>query len=133
LKNSSFKLIAKTFAGLEEVLASELKSLGAKDVQALKRAVSFSGDQSMLYRANLWSRAALSILRPMYEFRFETQQEFYDKMREFRWDEFFSVDKSFAISTVAIQSVFANTHFLALRSKDAIVDYFRDKNGKCTS
>ena len=119
-------MIAKTFAGLEEVLASELKSLGAKDVQALKRAVSFSGDMSMLYRINLWSRAALSILRPLYEFRFETQQEFYDKMREFRWDEFFSVDKSFAISTVAIQSVFANTHFLALRSKDAIVDYFRD-------
>ncbi len=119
-------MIAKTFSGLEEVLTAELKSLGAKDVQPLKRAASFTGDQTLLYKVNLWSRAALSILRPVYEFGFETQQEFYEKMREFKWDDFFNVEKSFAISTVAIQSVFTNTHFLAQRSKDAIVDYFRD-------
>ncbi len=120
-------MIAKTFAGLEEVLASELRSLGAHDVQPLKRAAAFTGDMAMLYKTNIWSRSALSILKPIHDFQFETQQEFYDKMREFSWDDYFSVDKKIAISTVAIQSVFTNTHFLALRSKDAIVDFFREK------
>ncbi|TVQ83705.1 MAG: class I SAM-dependent RNA methyltransferase [Bacteroidetes bacterium] len=120
-------MIAKTFSGLEEVLAAELTTLGAKDVQPLKRAASFTGDLPLLYKINLWSRSALSILKPMFEFSFQSQQEFYDIMHEYKWDEHFAVDKSIAISTVAIQSVFANTHFLAQRTKDAIADFYRDK------
>lgn len=120
-------MIAKTFSGLEEVLAAELTSLGATEVQPLKRAASFTGDLPLLYKINLWSRSALSILKPIFEFSFKSQEEFYDIMHEYKWDEHFAVDKSIAISTVAIQSVFANTHFLAQRTKDAIADFFRDK------
>ena len=120
-------MIAKTFSGLEEVLAAELTSLGATEVQPLKRAASFTGDLALLYKINLWSRSALSILKPIFEFSFKSQEEFYDIMHEYKWDEHFAVDKTIAISTVAIQSVFANTHFLAQRTKDAIADFFRDK------
>lgn len=120
-------MVAKTFTGLEEVLAAELTMLGALNVQPLKRAVAFEGDQTLLYKSNLWSRSALSILKPLFEFQFQSQDEYYEKMRAFAWDDYFTAEKSFAISTVAIDSVFTNTHFLALRTKDAIADYFREK------
>lgn len=129
MKKETFKIIAKTFSGLEDVLAKELEGLGASDVQTLKRAASFEGDQEMLYKVNLWSRSALSILKPVFEFTFNSQEEFYDIMYAHEWDAYFTPEKTFAISTVAIDSVFSNTHFLAQRSKDAIVDFFRNKDG----
>lgn len=119
-------MVAKTFTGLENVLAAELTQLGAQKVQPVKRAVSFEGDQRLLYKTNLWSRSALSILKPVFEFDFNSQEEYYDILRSFAWDQIFHPSRSFAISTVAIESVFNNTHFLAQRTKDAIVDFFRD-------
>jgi putative N6-adenine-specific DNA methylase len=123
-------MIAKTLAGLEGVLEKELVDLGAQDVKQQRRAVSFTGDTKILYKVNLWSRTALSILQPLFEFSFETQQEYYDKLREYKWDDIFSVDKTIAINALAFDSVFTNTHFLAQRTKDAIVDFFTDKTGK---
>jgi len=130
LENQSYKLIAKTQAGLEPVLANELQALGANNVQAQRRAVVFEGNTGMLYQANLWCRTALSILKPLFEFRFQTQQEFYDIMRAHNWDLVFAVNKTIAINALAFESVFTNTHFLSQRSKDAIADYFLDKTGK---
>ena len=59
---AEFRMVAKTFKGLEEVLAQELIELGANEVQMERRAVSFKGDKAMLYRANLCLRTALRIL-----------------------------------------------------------------------
>lgn len=123
-------MIAKTLAGLEGVLEKELIDLGAQDVKQQRRAVSFTGDTKMLYKVNLWSRTALSILQPLFEFSFETQQEYYEVLREYKWDDIFSVDKTIAINALAFDSVFTNTHFLAQRTKDAIVDFFTEKTGK---
>lgn len=123
-------MIAKTLAGLEGVLEKELIDLGAQDVKQQRRAVSFSGDTKMLYKVNLWSRTALSILQPLFEFSFETQQEYYEVLREYTWDEIFTVDKTIAINALAFDSVFTNTHFLAQRTKDAIADFFTEKAGK---
>ena len=123
-------LIAKTLAGLEEILAKELTDLGAHDVMAQKRAVQFRGDEVMMLKANLWSRTALSILKPLHDFTFSGQQEYYDVLRVYPWDEIFSVDKTIAINALAFHSEFTNTHFLAQRTKDAIADYFKEKTGK---
>ncbi len=130
MEKQSYKLIAKTQAGLEGVLTQELKALGAENVEAQRRAVSFDGNTQMLYQANLWCRTALSILKPLFEFSFQTQQEFYEIMREFNWDKIFSVNKTIAINALAFESVFTNTHFLSQRSKDAIADFFTEKTGK---
>ena len=46
--NNEFQMLAKTFKGLEQVLASELIDLGANNVQVERRAVSFTGDKRML-------------------------------------------------------------------------------------
>ena len=123
-------LTAKTLSGLEDVLAAELKDLGAHNVKPKRRAVQFDGDDLLIYKSNLWCRSALSILKPVYKFTFESQQEYYDILRAYPWDELFAVDKTISINALAFSSVFSNTHFLAQRTKDAIADYFIDKAGK---
>jgi putative N6-adenine-specific DNA methylase len=123
-------MIAKTLAGLENVLADELRQLGAANVQVQKRAVAFEGEMEILYKANLWCRAAISILKPVFDFTFEGQQQYYDYLREYNWSEIFSVDKTIAIHAIAFESEFTNTHFLSQRTKDAVVDHFMEKTGK---
>ncbi|MFO7978411.1 MAG: THUMP domain-containing protein [Bacteroidales bacterium] len=128
MKNTNNTLIAKTITGLEELLADELKALGAQEVQPLKRAVSFQGDTRLMYAANLHCRTAISILKEVARFTFNSREEYYDNLRAVLWDELFTVDKSISINAIAHRSeIFNNTLFLAQHSKDAIVDYFRDK------
>jgi putative N6-adenine-specific DNA methylase len=131
LENKPQAFVAKTITGLEEVLASELIALGAENVTPLKRAVSFTGDTAMMYKANLWCRTAISILRETAEFSFTSREEFHDNFHNIPWDELFSVEKSISVSAVAHRSeVFNNTLFLAQLAKDGIVDFFRDKHGE---
>jgi putative N6-adenine-specific DNA methylase len=130
LEKTNTTMIAKTLSGLENVLAAELSGLGAENVKAQKRAVSFDGDTAIMYKANLWCRTALSILKPVFEFTFEGQQQYYDVLRNYHWDELFGVEKTIAINAMAFHSEFTNSHFLAQRTKDAVVDYFMDKTGK---
>jgi len=129
-KESMFPLIAKTIAGLEDVLVRELEALGATGVMKLNRAVSFSGDTEMMYRANYACRTALRILKPLFHFEIQEQKDLYDKIYEFPWEEYLDESHSLAIDAVISYTVFTNSQFVAQRSKDAIVDRFRDKLGK---
>lgn len=130
MENNHRPYIAKTFAGLETVLAKELTELGAQEVQPLKRAVSFSGDLRMLYRTNIHCRTALSILRTVHKFSFEGKESFYEQMRQINWPMFFDKEKTISVIPVAHNSeVFSNTMYLAQLSKDAIVDHFQEKQG----
>jgi len=125
--NQSFKLIAKTFQGLEGVLAAELESLGAQNVEILKRAVSFSGDDELMYKANYCCRTALYILKPIAEFSIYDQEDLYKKIYDIAWEKFISVDGSMIIDTNLYNSVFSHTRFASQRVKDAIVDRFNRK------
>jgi len=122
-------LIAKTIAGLEEILAAELIQLGAQDVKTIKRAVSFVGDTQLLYKANLWCRTALRILKPLYSFPAATNEALYKGIYEFEWEKIFSVDNTFAIDTVVNDSSFTHSHFVSQKVKDAIADKFRSVGG----
>lgn len=121
--------IAKTISGLEDVLAGELTALGAKDIQNITRAVSFSGDKRLLYEANLWCRTALRILKPLFSFTASTNDELYKNIYDFEWENIFSVDNTFAIDAVVNDSSFNHSHFVSLKVKDAIADRFRAKGG----
>ena len=121
------KLVAKTFAGLEEVLADELRTLGAEDVTATKRGVLFEGDKRLLYRANLECRTALRILMPIHTFRAANEADFYKKMREIDWWRFIDVRQTIAVDAIAKSEIFKHSHYIGLKTKDAIVDQFRDK------
>ena len=120
-----FKMLAKTFEGLEEVLAKELEDLGAKNVVAQRRAVSFEGDMKLMYEANLWLRTAISILKPIATFPCEDEQALYDGVYSIKWFEYFDVGKTFSVDTVLVNSNINHTKFAAYKVKDAIADQFR--------
>lgn len=117
-------LIAKTFFGLETVLARELRQLGARDVKILKRAVQFTGDLGFIYKSSLWSATALRILRPIADFNIRRQDDFYRSMSQIPWEDLFDINKTIMIDAVVHSDHFSNSHFAALRAKDAIVDRF---------
>ena len=73
--NGEFELIAKTFQGLEEVLAKELTELGANDIEIGKRMVAFTGNKEMMYKANFHLRTAIRILKPIKHFKAQTADE----------------------------------------------------------
>ncbi len=125
-----FKIVAKTFAGLESVLASEIRALGAESVSVDRRAVSFSGDQELLYKANFHLRTALKILKPIAEFNVANRDELYGCARKVLWSKYLAVGKTFAIDSTVQSEMFVNSMYVSLKVKDAIVDQFREVTGK---
>jgi putative N6-adenine-specific DNA methylase len=121
------KMIAKTMAGLEDILATELEEIGAAKVQKLNRAVSFEGDLAMMYKANYCCRTALSILVDKFSFKFNSQEDFYRNILNYNWDPLFEHDTTFSVDATISGDIFTNSHYTALLCKDAIVDYFRKK------
>lgn len=125
-----FEMIAKTFQGLEEVLAQELTTLGASDIQIGRRMVSFTGDKAMMYKANFALRTAIRILKPIKHFAAKDADAVYDEIKMIHWEDFLDVDKTFAVDAVVFSEEFRHSKFVSYKVKDAIVDYFRDKTGK---
>ncbi len=124
-----FELVAKTFQGLEDVLAEELRGIGAKNVEPGRRMVSFEGDLEILYKANLCCRTALRILKPIYKFIANDPESLYEMVKEYEWNEVLTLDKSFAIDVTAYSDEFTHSRYVTYRVKDAIVDYFKDRFG----
>jgi putative N6-adenine-specific DNA methylase len=124
------KMLIKTFAGLEEILADELKELGAEDIEIRKRAVSCAGDQSLLYRANLWLRTGIRILVPLHTFEARDENAIYEELRSLDWSNYLHLHQTFAVDALSQSIRFKHNHYLALKTKDAIVDWFRDTKGK---
>ncbi len=124
------KLVAKTFFGLEEILASEIKQIGGKEIQLRKRAVEFEGDMELVYKANLYLRTALRILMPIKEFTVRGEKELYGNIRRIDWSEYFGLKDTFAVDSVVNSKHFTHTKYPAFKTKDAIVDQFRTLSGK---
>ena len=124
-----FELIAKTFQGLEEVLAKELTALGANNVEIGRRMVSFTGDKEMMYRANFSLRTALRILKPIKHFKAQSAEEVYDAVKAIEWEQYLTNEKTFAVDAVVFSDEFRHSKFVAYKVKDAIADYFREKTG----
>ena len=125
-----FKMVAKTMVSLEEVLADELREMGAENVTVLNRAVEFEGDMRLLYRANYCCRTALAILKPFAEFDANDDQELYDQVYKIRWEKILDCDCTFMIDSTTSGEVFTHSYYAALKTKDAIVDRFRRNFGK---
>lgn len=124
-----FELIAKTFQGLEEVLAKELTALGANNVEIGRRMVSFTGNKEMMYRANFSLRTALRILKPIKHFKAQSAEEVYDAVKAIEWEQYLTNEKTFAVDAVVFSDEFRHSKFVAYKVKDAIADYFREKTG----
>lgn len=125
-----FELIAKTFQGLEEVLAQEITELGGNNVQIGRRMVSFTGDKAMMYRANFCLRTAIRVLMPIKHFKAKDADDVYTAVRSIDWSEYLDNNTSFAVDSVVFSEEFRHSKFVAYKVKDAIVDYFRDTTGE---
>ncbi len=125
-----FELIAKTFMGLEPVLAKELAQLGASDVQVGRRMVSFMGDKELMYRANFQLHTAIRILKPIKHFKALSADDVYDGVKDIDWSEYIGLEKTFAVDSVVFSEEFRHSKFVAYKVKDAIVDQFRERTGK---
>ena len=121
---------AKTFAGLEEVLAAELKSIGVKDIRIIKRGAHFRGDKEDLYKVNYLSHTALRVLQPISVFEAKDDSELYEKVKKIDWQKVFNLDQTFNINAHVFHSQLDHSQYVALRTKDAIVDQFREATGK---
>jgi len=122
-----FEMVAKTFHGLEEILAGEIKALGGQDIEILNRAVRFRGNKASLYKMNLYLRTALRILIPVIQTQIKNQVDLYARVREFEWEKYLQPGMTLAVDSFLNSSVFTNSQFVSLRAKDAIVDRLRDK------
>ena len=123
-------MVAKTFFGFEEILAKELNQLGAQEVEIGTRMVSFKGDKGFMYKANLSLRSALKILKPIYYFRVTNDQNLYKGIQGIDWSNYLNANQTFVIDTTIHSDNFKHSQFVSQKAKDAIVDQFRDLNGK---
>ena len=124
-----FQMLAKTFKGLEEVLAKELVELGANDVQIERRAVSFTGDKRMLYMANFCLRTASRILVPIAQFKARHTDDIYEKVKQIDWSEYMTTKMTFQIDATVYSDYFRHSQFVTYRVKDAIVDWWMERGG----
>jgi putative N6-adenine-specific DNA methylase len=122
-----FEIVAKTLYGLEEILAEELIGLGANDVQIGRRMVSFSGNKELLYKANFHCRTALRILKPIATFKAKNPDEVYEQVKQIDWTKYLSPKKTLAVDAVVHSEVFTHSKFVAYRVKDAVTDWFTEK------
>jgi len=126
----NFKMLAKTLFGLEEILAQELRKLGASNVEIGTRNVTFEGDKGFMYKANLCLRTAIKILKPISSFNVFTEADIYKKVYEIPWEQYMDVDGSLAVDATVFSEQFTHSKYISLKTKDAIVDRFRDKEGR---
>ena len=124
-----FELIAKTFMGLEPILARELTELGANNVQIGRRMVSFTGDKEMMYRANFQLHTAIRILKPISHFRARSADDVYENVKRIDWTQHLRHDQTFTVDSVVFSEEFRHSKFVSYKVKDAIVDQFREKTG----
>ena len=125
-----FDMVAKTFLGLEGVLADELRTLGAEDVTEGNRVVFFKGDKETLYRANFACRTAVRVLKPFLTLRSSGADDLYEQLKGFDWEQLMTLKTTFAIDATVYSEDFNNSRFVTYRVKDAIADFFNDKYGK---
>ncbi len=123
-------MVAKTLFGMEEILAQELRQLGASGIEIGTRNVSFEGDTGFMYKANLCCRTAIKILKPITSFNVFKEDDLYDKIYNINWQEYMSVNGTLAVNSTVFSDYFTHSQFISLKTKDAIVDRFRDMEGE---
>jgi putative N6-adenine-specific DNA methylase len=116
--------------GLEPVLARELGALNAEGVQHGRGGVTFRGDHALLYRANLWLRTAVRVLRPVMEAEVRSPDELYDAVRTVNWNEYLTPDHTLAVDCNVRDSAITHSQYAARRVKDAVCDQFRERTGR---
>jgi len=126
----NYKMVAKTLFGFEDLLEKELTQLGAQGIKKGTRNVSFSGDKGFMYKANLGLRTAIKILKPIHTFTVSSEQDLYTKIYNMQWDKYLKSTGTLAVDATIHSDLFTHSLYIAQKTKDAIVDKFRDTTGQ---
>ena len=121
------QMLAKTFKGLENVLAQELTALGANNIQLERRAVSFSGDKVLLYRANMCLRTASRVLMPILSFQAKDADAVYEHVKTVDWSRYMTLQTGFVVDSTVYSEDFRHSKYVTYRVKDAIVDWWMER------
>ncbi len=127
MNQKKFKIVVKTLAGLEELLADEVKQLGGTNIEVMRRSISYKGDTRLLYASNYVLRTALRILKPIQEFTFFDAEDLYERLLKVNWLDYMDEKDTFAIDETVYSPHFTNTRYAVFKFKDAICDYFIKK------
>ncbi|HSM63418.1 MAG TPA: THUMP domain-containing protein [Gillisia sp.] len=127
--DNNFEMVAKTLFGFEPILAKELRNLGAMDIKEGVRNVRFTGDKGFMYKANLCLRTAIKILKPFKSFRISSEEDLYNEIKKIAWEDFMDVKDTLAIDATVHSEQFTHSKYIAQKTKDAVVDRFREKFG----
>ncbi|SOC80030.1 putative N6-adenine-specific DNA methylase [Salinimicrobium sediminis] len=127
---NNFKMVAKTLFGFEPLLAKELRNLGAIDVKEGVRSVSFYGDKGFMYKANLSLRTAIKVLKPINSFKIFSEEDLYREINTMAWEDYLDNNQTLAVDATVHSEKFTHSQYIALKTKDAIVDRFRDRTGQ---
>ncbi len=125
----TFKIVLKTFFGLEQVLAEELNELGYPGAELLNRAVSIRGNWRDVYFLNLHVRCAISVLVEIANFRMRREEDLYQQALKTDWTKYFDREKTFAVKGAVFSDLFRHSQYPFLLLKDAIADTFRKQTG----
>ncbi len=121
------KIVIRTYAGFEEILANEIQKITGKEVEIVKRAVTIEGENKEVYLINLWSRLAIDVLIPVLEFRAKNEDELYNKATHFHWEDHLTIHETFSLTSIVHSPFFNHSQYVSLKIKDAIVDRFNRK------
>jgi len=124
------RFFAQTARGLDDLACLELAELGARDTESAGNGLYFRADASVLYRINYCARLLSRVLAPLVSFQCPSDRVLYDSALAVDWDQILSPEKTFAVSAHVSASHISHAHYAALRLKDAIADYFRNRSGR---
>jgi putative N6-adenine-specific DNA methylase len=123
------KFFASAAKGTEGVLRDELRSLRLPRVRADRGGVHFEGSLDDAMRACLGSRVAMRILVELATFTAHDADDLYAGVRIIPWHEHLTARHTLAVRATCANSALTHSHFIALKTKDAIVDALRDRSG----
>ncbi len=124
------KFFATAAKGLEETLEGEFKGLGITNATATSGGVNFSGSRADGYRACLWLRTANRVLEPIATFPCPSTEALYEGVYALNWEDRLTAKMTLAVDANIRDSELTHSRFVALKTKDAIVDKIRDRCGE---
>ncbi len=124
------RYFAQVADDLKEAGAEEIAQLGAADVRPEFSGIHFRADKSTLYRINYQTRLLSRCLAPLISFACPDADTLYQTAKQIRWEDFFAAGHTFAVWENVSDSAISHSKYAALRLKDAVADYFREKTGR---
>jgi 23S rRNA (guanine2445-N2)-methyltransferase / 23S rRNA (guanine2069-N7)-methyltransferase len=128
--DKAFPIHVRTLTGLEPVLVQELSELGGQAIEQKSRLVTCAGNLEFLYKANLWCRTAIRVLRPVAEFPATEEKALYEGVKKIDWTPWLAPDGRLAVDAHVYSSFTTHSLYLAQLTKDAVVDQFREATGR---